>query len=129
MNKILQTTLIAVIFLSGCAAINTFDSEEYTRANNITTLAELAKDNCRNIEALKPQIASLYVATVDFKNYVRYIPDNTFLQEPAEKMLAMVTELRNKDSVMSPAYCEIKLTIIRDTSAGLQKVAGSKGKQ
>ena len=115
--------LLFTLQLSGCALYDiyfmaNFDSVEYSLVNRIRTLAETKDCTPKNVE-------SLYVTSLELKNYSQYIPNNKRSISMATDLHKMVEELHKRDKP-SAAYCQGKLNIIMTTSERIQQVTGTK---
>jgi hypothetical protein len=86
--------------------------------NRIRTLAETKDCTPKNVE-------SLYITSLELKNYSQYIPRNTRTISMTTDLHKIVEELHKRDKPSAP-YCQGKLNIITTTAERIQQVTGTK---
>ena len=126
--------LSSAILLSGCAAVDSFfmaryDNIEYYLINKISTVSELGKKDCNEIQLSRLNFNILYSTSYELKNYSQFIPRN----EETVKMSVSINELikQGKDmydnnNALSETFCKLKLDQINRAATTAQKVIGNK---
>ena len=127
--------LTAVMFtLTGCAAIDAyfmakFDPNEYELVNDIRTISQLSIANCKDQTQSLQAVDQLYLKSVQFKNYVEFIPGN----EKAIKLSTSLVEITepmykryHEPKPVSEAYCKQKLSLLEKSTTTIEQVLGDK---
>ena len=118
-----KLVLFLALLLPGCAVWDAyttahFDNQEYSLVNKVRTIAE--HGSCQPIF-----VESLYLTTLELKNYTQYIPHNDKTIDLTNNLFKIVVELRNKSEI-SPTYCKAKLNTIGISAEEIQRVVGGK---
>jgi len=116
MKKII---LCSLVLLSGCSLfMASYDTTEYSLINKIRTQAIVG-------DCTKLVVKELYTTSLEFKNFVEYIPQNKATINLSDKLYDMVEELYKRENP-SPVYCKAKLNTIAKSAEEIQRVVGSK---
>lgn len=125
--------LSLVVLLNGCAIVDIYrqakwDNNEYALANEIQTQAVLGADKCGTKEVL-PYVDTIYVKSVEFKNYTSDIQRNAETQKMSEELLAITKGLKERyysGDEVSQKYCELKFTTIQTSTGTIKQALGAK---
>jgi len=114
---------IAILLLSGCSMLATYDVGEYSILNSIVTISQLSK-------GCDPEpIMLLHYKVAELNNYSSNRPNNVEITKMATQLAGIVNEFADRVQTkknMSPTYCKAKMDIIHDTALAIQKASGSK---
>jgi hypothetical protein len=128
MNKVIMSCILAVS-LSGCVVYDAlfmakYDTNEYGLITKIKTLSETTE--CGNKDSVSESAKSMWLYSIELKNFTQYIPRNEKAFEMSSKLADITKGLHNKHGDMSMVYCEEKLKVISRTSEDIQRALGSK---
>ena len=111
--------ILSVIFLSGCSLfMANYDTTEYALVNKLRTQAIVG-------DCSKESVKTLYTASLEFKNFAEYIPQNKATINLSDKLYVMVDELYKRENP-SPVYCKAKLSTIAKSAEEIQRDVVSK---
>lgn len=113
---------ILAMLMVGCSIISPPNYHEAEYANLIEIAAEASQGLC-SVEQ-KERLANLALRSA---LYSKYLPHNEIMAEGTEKMDETIQNLKSM-SAPSPAFCQIKLHIIKTMATTLAEAAGGKTK-
>lgn len=125
---------IMIVSLSGCTMIDAylmakFDPNEYQLVNDIRSLSEIGIKYCQDQSVVTSTVDQIYLKSIEFKNYVEFIPHNektiALSNSLAEMAEPLYKRYHNPDPI-SVAYCKQKLSIIEKSSITIEQVLGDK---
>jgi len=129
--------LVIVSALSGCSTINTlvesylmkYDTNEYNLITDIRTTAKLSKTSCADNEQSIKNAQLLSNKSVNFVNYVEYLPHNNKVKASSIELNQMIQGLNDrykKADKVSITFCNIKFESIEHNAETMQKIIGAK---
>jgi hypothetical protein len=132
-----KLALIPLILLAGCTTIKSlmswdvapFDGGEYDRINHLRSTAVLEQSHCGDVAYMRGVSKEIYDQSIELTLYSSSIPHNS----DTVKMIKDLDTITNgfyeryvKNSTVSTAYCQDKLTIIENTTAIIQAAVANK---
>lgn len=134
-KKILAVVIVSA--LSGCSTINTlvesylmkYDTNEYNLITDIRTTAKLSKTGCADNEQSIKNAQLLSNKSVNFVNYVEYLPHNNKVKASSIELNQMIQGLNDrykKADKVSITFCNIKFESIEHNAETMQKIIGAK---
>lgn len=129
--------LVIVSALAGCSTINTlvesylmkYDTNEYNLITDIRTTAKLSKTSCADNEQSIKNAQLLSNKSVNFVNYVEYLPHNNKVKASSIELNQMIQGLNDrykKADKVSITFCNIKFESIEHNAETMQKIIGAK---
>jgi hypothetical protein len=130
----------SLVLLTGCSTLTNlydayfmagYDTNEYGLITNIRTISETSISYCSDTSKIKVVANTLYVKSIEFKNFTQYIPNNedaNKLSLDLVKLTKQAKEIYDKGDTVSEGFCKIKLQQINRSAEKIQQVIGSKSR-